>query len=87
MTITHDTTTVETVLHAVRQLAPSVFDRAREIEAQRRIPADLLDTLRAAGCFRLVRPASHSGLEASEAAPPGVRIVRRAGRPPRHRSG
>ena len=65
MTITHDTMTVETVLHAVRQLAPSIFDRAGEIEAGRRVPPDLLDELRAAGCFRLVRPATHGGLEAS----------------------
>jgi alkylation response protein AidB-like acyl-CoA dehydrogenase len=65
MTITHDTMTVETVLGAVRQLAPSILDRAREIEAGRRLPTDLVDELRAAGCFRLVRPATHGGLEAS----------------------
>ncbi len=65
MTITHDTMTVETVLHAVRQLAPSILDRAGEIETGRRLPPDLLDQLRAAGCFRLVRPATHGGLEAS----------------------
>lgn len=65
MTITHDTMTVDTVLQAVRQLAPSIFDRAGEIETARRVPADLLDSLRAAGCFRLVRPATHGGLEAS----------------------
>ena len=67
MTITHDTMTVETVLHAVRQLAPTIFDRAGEIEAGRRVPVDLLDSLRAAGCFRLIRPATHGGLEASVA--------------------
>ena len=39
MTITHDTMTVETVLQAVRQLAPSILDRAGEIEAGRRMPA------------------------------------------------
>jgi alkylation response protein AidB-like acyl-CoA dehydrogenase len=65
MTITHDTMTVETVLQAVRQLAPTVLDRAGEIEAARRVPLDLVDELRAAGCFRLVRPATHGGLEAS----------------------
>ena len=67
MTITHDTMTVETVLQAVRQLAPTIFDRAGEIEAGRRVPVDLLDSLRAAGCFRLIRPATHGGLEASVA--------------------
>ena len=65
MTITNDTMTVDTVLQAVRQLAPSIFDRAREIETGRRVPVDLLDSLRAAGCFRFVRPATHGGLEAS----------------------
>jgi alkylation response protein AidB-like acyl-CoA dehydrogenase len=67
MTTTHDTMTVETVLQAVRHLAPSIFDRAGEIETRRRVPLDLLDSLRAAGCFRLVRPATHGGLEASVA--------------------
>ncbi|MGH9085294.1 MAG: acyl-CoA dehydrogenase family protein [Acidimicrobiales bacterium] len=65
MTLTHDTMTVETVLHAVRQLSPSIVHRAGEIEAGRRVPPDLVDELRAAGCFRLVRPATHGGLEAS----------------------
>lgn len=65
MTNTQDTMTVETVLHAVRQLAPSILDRAAEIEAGRRVPLDLVEELRAAGCFRLVRPATHGGLEAS----------------------
>jgi alkylation response protein AidB-like acyl-CoA dehydrogenase len=65
MTITSDPMTAQTVLDAVRHLAPSILDRAGETEAGRRVPADLLDRLRAAGCFRLVRPASHGGLEAS----------------------
>jgi alkylation response protein AidB-like acyl-CoA dehydrogenase len=65
MTITHDMMTVETVLHAVRQLAPSILDRAGEIETGRRVPPDLVDELRAVGCFRFVRPATHGGLEAS----------------------
>jgi indole-3-acetate monooxygenase len=67
MTTTHDTLTVETVLHAVRQLTPSILDRASEIETGRRLPPDLVDELRAAGCFRLIRPATHGGLEASVA--------------------
>lgn len=65
MTITNDTMTVGTVLEAVRQLAPSIVDRASEIETGRRVPVDLVDSLRAAGCFRLIRPATHGGLEAS----------------------
>ena len=70
MTVTHDTTplgamTVDTVLQSVRRLSPSIFARAGEIEDARRVPADLLDQLRRAGCFRLVRPVSHGGLDAS----------------------
>ncbi len=57
--------TVETVLQAVRLLTPSILDRAGEIEAGRRVPPDLLDQLRTAGCFRLLRPTTHGGLEAS----------------------
>jgi alkylation response protein AidB-like acyl-CoA dehydrogenase len=64
MTLTRDTMTVETVLQDVRQLAPSILERAGEIEAGRRVPPDLVEALRAAGCFRLVRPATHGGLEA-----------------------
>ncbi|MGH9186779.1 MAG: acyl-CoA dehydrogenase family protein [Acidimicrobiales bacterium] len=65
MTLTEDTMTAKTVLHAARQLAPSILDRAGEIEAARRVPTDLLEQLRAAGCFRLLRPATHGGLEAA----------------------
>jgi alkylation response protein AidB-like acyl-CoA dehydrogenase len=78
MTITHDTMTVETVLHAVRRLAPSILDRAGEIETGRRVPPDLLDQLRAVGCFRLVRPATHGGLEAS--IPDAMRALEALGR-------
>jgi alkylation response protein AidB-like acyl-CoA dehydrogenase len=63
-TMTVDTMTVDTVLQAVRRLTPAIFDRAGEIEDARRVPVDLLAHLRAAGCFRLVRPATHGGLEA-----------------------
>ena len=65
MTITDETMTTEAVLQAVRHLGPSILDRAGAIEAARRVPADLLDDLRNAGCFRLVRPTTHGGLEAS----------------------
>ncbi len=49
------------VLEAVRELAPVIATRAGEIEAARRLPRDLLDELVAAGCFRMLRPASHGG--------------------------
>src|SRR5215472_16482928 len=51
------------VLAAVRDLAPSISARAAEIESGRRLPVDLLDQLIAAGCFRMLTPRSHGGLE------------------------
>ena len=65
MTMTSDTTTTAAdVLHAVESLAPTIAERAAEIEAARRVPADLLDDLKSAGAFRLLLPASHGGIEA-----------------------
>ena len=53
-----------TVPHpAVAQLAPVIAARAEEIEAARRLPADLAATLAAAGLFRLIVPQSLGGLE------------------------
>jgi alkylation response protein AidB-like acyl-CoA dehydrogenase len=52
------------VLDAAAQLAPSIRDRAAEIESSRRLPTDLLDALKRAGCFRIVHPRSHGGIGA-----------------------
>jgi len=60
--------TPDDVLAAVRAMAPTVADRAAEAEAARRLPADLLDGLRDAGCFRMSMPESHGGLGADLAA-------------------
>ncbi|MCX4470729.1 acyl-CoA dehydrogenase family protein [Micromonospora sp. NBC_01655] len=49
---------------AVRKLVPELSRRAEDIEASRELPADLLDGLRAAGCFRMFVPRSHGGYEA-----------------------
>lgn len=49
---------------AVADLAPELSRRAGEIEQARELPADLLDALRAAGCFRMFVPRSHGGYEA-----------------------
>jgi indole-3-acetate monooxygenase len=54
---------IDGVLAAVRELAPSISARAAEIESERRLPLDLLDQLIAAGCFRMLTPRSHGGLE------------------------
>ena len=51
-------------LAAVRDLAPEI-PAAPEIEQARQLPADLLDQLIDAGCFRLVLPASHGGAGAT----------------------
>lgn len=55
-------TAVDGVLDAVDRLAPAIADRAAEIEAARRLPADLLDELKRAGCFRVLRPPGQGGL-------------------------
>lgn len=67
MTMTAHEHTVETAVEAARQLAPTVARRAAEVERARRTPRDLLDELAAAGCFRVLPPASHGGLGADVA--------------------
>ena len=47
------------VLAVVAELAPRLAARAAETEAGRRLPPDLVDELRAAGCFRMLLPRSH----------------------------
>lgn len=64
---------VTPVLEAVRELAPVIATRAGEIEAARRLPRDLLDDLVAAGCFRMLRPASHGGMGLDLAS--GMRVL------------
>jgi alkylation response protein AidB-like acyl-CoA dehydrogenase len=65
--------TAADVLAVVEELAPVITSRAGEIEATRRMPADLLDALKRAGCFRLLRPRSHGGLGAE--LPAAVRVL------------
>ena len=67
-----DTTATFGSLEAVRLLAPTIAQRAGQIETARRVPRDLLDTLAAAGCFRVLTPTSHGGLGADLAS--GMRI-------------
>jgi alkylation response protein AidB-like acyl-CoA dehydrogenase len=55
----HSTTGQAEILRAVHELVPDIAARAHEIEAGRRVPLDLLDRLKEAGCFRLLRPPSH----------------------------
>jgi alkylation response protein AidB-like acyl-CoA dehydrogenase len=51
------------LLEAVRELAPRISARSVEIEADRRLPPDLLAQLISAGVFRMLAPKSHGGLE------------------------
>jgi alkylation response protein AidB-like acyl-CoA dehydrogenase len=53
------------VLQAVRELAPSIAPRSAEIEAARRVPADLIAQMKTAGVFRMFVPRSHGGLDLS----------------------
>ncbi|HEV7653085.1 MAG TPA: acyl-CoA dehydrogenase family protein [Actinophytocola sp.] len=54
--------TAATLLDAVRELAPTITKRAAEIEAARRLPPDLVESLTDAGCFRMLLPRSHGGM-------------------------
>jgi indole-3-acetate monooxygenase len=55
--------TAKRLLADIRELGPDISARAAEIEAGRRIPPDLVDTLRSIGVFRLFVPQSHGGFE------------------------
>ncbi len=55
--------TAQRFLADIRELAPHVTARATEIEAGRRIPPDLVETLRSIGVFRMFVPQTHGGLE------------------------
>jgi alkylation response protein AidB-like acyl-CoA dehydrogenase len=50
-----------TVLDRARELAPAIRDAAQEGEAQRTMPAELVERLRAAGLFHLAMPTGLGG--------------------------
>ena len=70
------------VYSAAQELIPELKRRATEMEAARRLPADLAQTMAEAGLFRLVVPAALGGYEASPA-----EIVVLPARPPAPRAG
>jgi alkylation response protein AidB-like acyl-CoA dehydrogenase len=72
------TTTAKHLLADIRELAPEIAARAAEIEVGRRIPLDLVDTLKSIGVFRLFVPQRHGGLEVDLAT--GLEIIRALGR-------
>src|ERR1700704_1704518 len=51
------------LLADIRRMAPTIAARAAEIEAARRVPLDLVETLRSIGVFRMLAPKSHGGQE------------------------
>jgi alkylation response protein AidB-like acyl-CoA dehydrogenase len=53
------------VIHSARAIADHLPARSAEIEAARRLPADLLAQLVTAGCFRMLLPQTHGGSEAT----------------------
>jgi indole-3-acetate monooxygenase len=55
--------TVAAMIYAIREMRPRLDSRAREIEAARRVPTDILDELQRLGVFRVNTPRSHGGLE------------------------
>ncbi|HEY6814748.1 MAG TPA: acyl-CoA dehydrogenase family protein [Croceibacterium sp.] len=53
--------TAEQILASARAMAPAIAARSQEIEALRRLPADLVAELRAAGFFRMGRSRAKGG--------------------------
>lgn len=52
------------VVERVKELAPTIRDRAREAEALRRLPLETVKELKDIGIVRLLQPARYGGLEA-----------------------
>ncbi|KCZ92050.1 putative hydrolase NrgC [Hyphomonas hirschiana VP5] len=57
--------TMQTTLALLQPLLPELAARAGDMEAARRLPADLAQKLAAAGVFRMVTPRTFGGLELS----------------------
>jgi indole-3-acetate monooxygenase len=68
------TDTINRLQADISALAPDITARAAEIEAQRRIPPDLVEALRSIGAYRLFVPRSLGGLELD--LPAGLEIIR-----------
>jgi alkylation response protein AidB-like acyl-CoA dehydrogenase len=70
--------TAKRLLADIAVLAPGITARAAEIETGRRIPFDLVETLRSIGVFRMLAPESHGGLELD--LPEAIEIIEALGR-------
>jgi indole-3-acetate monooxygenase len=64
---------VKHLLIDIHELTPAITARAAEFEAERRIPADVVDVLKTIGAFRLFVPRSHGGLELD--LPSGLAVI------------
>jgi alkylation response protein AidB-like acyl-CoA dehydrogenase len=53
----------EALFTAVRDFAPKISARSAEIEAERKLPQELLADLISLGVFRMLTPKSHGGME------------------------
>jgi alkylation response protein AidB-like acyl-CoA dehydrogenase len=69
---------VEATLAAVRAMGPTIAGRADEVERARRLPPDLVDQLKAAGCFRSLVPRRLGGAGATFAE--HLRVIRELAR-------
>ena len=65
--------THEHILADIRKLAPRITARAAEIEAGRRTPPDLVDSLKSIGVFRMFAPRSVGGMQLD--LPQGLKII------------
>src|SRR4051794_38114763 len=55
--------TAAALLAAARELAPQIAGQAAEIERERRLPTDLVETLTGAGFFKMLLPGTAGGSE------------------------
>jgi alkylation response protein AidB-like acyl-CoA dehydrogenase len=62
------------LLSSLRELAPELTARSKEIEEGRRVPSDIVTRLRKLGLFRTLLPRSLGGLELT--APDAVQMWR-----------
>lgn len=73
VTMEHPPTTGDEVLEAVVEVVPVVVAQAADVEAARRLSAELLQDLVATGCFRMLLPRSHGGIGVT--LPVAMRVV------------
>ena len=67
------TETVERMLADIEKLAPEIRAHATEMEEARRLPDDLVATLKSIGVFRMLVPRSHGGFELD--LPAGLKVI------------